>query len=75
MEKMEIGFAFENDLNLEATELTLGLPGTHETEQHALSSNVKIKKRSLPEMEEDCRSKRRISESQQTEKDIIPTEK
>lgn len=44
---------FENDLNLKATELRLGLPGRdHESEEHSSSSYVKINnKRSCSEMD------------------------
>ncbi|KAE8702889.1 Auxin-induced protein 22B [Hibiscus syriacus] len=41
---MEGRVAYENDLNLKATELRLGLPGTHE-EQQAVSSRVGNNKR------------------------------
>lgn len=43
---MESGMAYENDLNLKATELRLGLPGTdNETEEVA---SVRNRKRQLP---------------------------
>ncbi|KAJ6918496.1 hypothetical protein NC651_012673 [Populus alba x Populus x berolinensis] len=47
---------FERDLNLEATELRLGLPGTatEQLEKQTPNSNVtKSNKRSLPDMNED----------------------
>lgn len=44
---------FENDLNLKATELRLGLPGRDESEQQS-SSCVKNNKRSSSEMDSSC---------------------
>ncbi|KAE8714614.1 Auxin-induced protein 22B [Hibiscus syriacus] len=49
---MEDSLAYDNDLNLKATELRLGLPGTHE-EQQAVS-NVRNNKRQ--NIESDCRN-------------------
>ncbi|XP_051118934.1 auxin-induced protein 22D-like [Andrographis paniculata] len=46
---------FESDLNLKATELRLGLPGTDETEQQSSScSNAKSNKRSCAEMNDSA---------------------
>ncbi|KAL3507752.1 hypothetical protein ACH5RR_033134 [Cinchona calisaya] len=50
---MESFVAHENDLNLKATELRLGLPGTDESEKETASSCTKNNKRSLPELAED----------------------
>ena len=47
---------FERDLNLDATELRLGLPGTatKQSEKQTPNSNLaKSNKRSLPDMNED----------------------
>lgn len=49
---MESDKVYENDLNLKATELRLGLPGTHESEQQAVC--VRGNKRPLPDQNEDC---------------------
>ncbi|GFP86083.1 auxin-induced protein 22b [Phtheirospermum japonicum] len=51
--KMEIAMAHECDLNLEATELRLGLPGTddHQSGENAIISSGKNNKRASPEME------------------------
>ncbi|KAH7522213.1 hypothetical protein FEM48_Zijuj07G0114500 [Ziziphus jujuba var. spinosa] len=49
---------FENDLNLKATELRLGLPGIDESEEQSMSTTgVRNKKRSLPEKNEECEPK------------------
>ncbi|WRX22527.1 AUX/IAA domain - like 9 [Theobroma cacao] len=49
---MEGSVAYENDLNLKATELRLGLPGTDEREEQPVS-NVRNKKRPLQEADEE----------------------
>lgn len=54
---MESKMVFENDLNLKATELRLGLPGIDESEEQSLSTSVRNRKRPLPEKNEDCESK------------------
>ncbi|XP_019181297.1 PREDICTED: auxin-responsive protein IAA4-like [Ipomoea nil] len=57
---MEGVVAHESDLNLKATELRLGLPGTEECEKEMVSSAKNKNKRALPESdcdEEDCESK------------------
>nr|AAD32142.1 Nt-iaa2.3 deduced protein [Nicotiana tabacum] len=55
---MECVMAHEKDLNLKATELRLGLPGT---EDESIVSSSKNKKRGLPESaeDEDCESKKK----------------
>ncbi|KAI3449712.1 hypothetical protein Pfo_006377 [Paulownia fortunei] len=48
---------FENDLNLKATELRLGLPGTDDqSDQQSSSSHVKSNKRSCSEMDGSCQT-------------------
>ena len=50
--------AYENDLNLKATELRLGLPGTEdENEEKELTGVRTNNKRPLPETSEECGSK------------------
>ncbi|XP_004495393.1 auxin-induced protein 22B-like [Cicer arietinum] len=51
---MENSVAYQTDLNLKATELRLGLPGTEET---LLSVSVKNNKRPLIETSKECDSK------------------
>lgn len=53
---MESKVAYDNDLNLKATELRLGLPGTDDREEQALFS-ARNNKRPLPELNEKCGSK------------------
>lgn len=53
---MEGVVAHENDLNLKATELRLGLPGTDESEKETASC-AKNNKRSLPECDEESAKK------------------
>ncbi|CBI17931.3 hypothetical protein AAG906_021320 [Vitis piasezkii] len=53
---MEKPVVYDNGLNLEATELRLGLPGTNEPEKQS-STSVRSKKRASPEMAEETRSK------------------
>ncbi|XP_027363508.1 auxin-induced protein 22B-like isoform X2 [Abrus precatorius] len=48
---MESTVAYESDLNLKATELRLGLPGT---EEKAVPASVKTNKRPLTETSEEC---------------------
>ncbi|XVE81739.1 hypothetical protein DITRI_Ditri15bG0089400 [Diplodiscus trichospermus] len=50
---MEGSVAYENDLNLKATELRLGLPGTEEREDETVS-DVRNKKRPLQVSDEEC---------------------
>ncbi|XP_031098776.1 auxin-responsive protein IAA4-like [Ipomoea triloba] len=57
---MEVCVAHEDGLNLKATELRLGLPGTEEGDDKEMVSSAKNSnnKRALPEpAEEDCESK------------------
>lgn len=70
--KMESTVAYENDLNLKATELRLGLPGTEENEEKALSS-VRTNKRPLTETSEECGSKG--SNAQHVNSDVAPPAK
>ena len=53
---MESSVVYEGDLNLKATELRLGLPGTDEPEKQNMSS-VRNNKRASPDMAEDGGSK------------------
>ncbi|KAE9589722.1 hypothetical protein Lal_00021623 [Lupinus albus] len=69
---MESKMAYENDLNLKATELRLGLPGTEENEEKAKSC-VRTNKRSLPETSEECGSKG--SNAQHMKSDAAPPSK
>ncbi|XP_061356732.1 auxin-induced protein 22B-like isoform X2 [Gastrolobium bilobum] len=50
---MENAVTYEHDLNLKATELRLGLPGTEEKEEKKTISGVKSNKRQLPETSEE----------------------
>ncbi|KAL3582519.1 hypothetical protein D5086_016851 [Populus alba] len=52
LENMEVGVAYENDLNLKATELRLGLPGTGCTNEKGVSG-AKNNKRPFPEIREE----------------------
>lgn len=54
--EMESSVLYEGDLNLKATELRLGLPGTDEPEQQNAASG-RNNKRSLPESADDGGSK------------------
>ena len=53
LENMEGGVAYENDLNLKATELRLGLPGTSCTNEEQAVSGARNNKRPLPETREE----------------------
>ena len=53
---MESSAVYEGDLNLKATELRLGLPGTDEPEKQIMSS-VRNNKRASPDTTEDGESK------------------
>ncbi|KAJ4722584.1 Auxin-responsive protein [Melia azedarach] len=59
---METGVAFENGLNLKATELRLGLPGTHENEEQVLSASARNNKRPSPDTADDCGAKDKSDE-------------
>nr|TKS03744.1 hypothetical protein D5086_0000150470 [Populus alba] len=50
---MEGGVAYENDLNLKATELRLGLPGTSCANEEQAVSGARNNKRPLPETREE----------------------
>ncbi|CAL1396491.1 unnamed protein product [Linum trigynum] len=50
---MEGGVAYQNGLNLKATELTLGLPGSGETEGHGGVRNNNKRPMPTPEMNEE----------------------
>lgn len=54
MERKSLNF-HGDDLNLKATELRLGLPGSEEPEKQA-SPSSRNNKRAYPEMAEDCRT-------------------
>uniref|UniRef100_A0A6M2F6N1 Auxin-responsive protein n=1 Tax=Populus davidiana TaxID=266767 RepID=A0A6M2F6N1_9ROSI len=54
---MEGGVAYENDLNLKATELRLGLPGTSCTNEEQAVSGARNNKRPLPETREELGAK------------------
>ncbi|KAB5557510.1 hypothetical protein DKX38_008419 [Salix brachista] len=54
---MERSMAFESDLNLKATELRLGLPGSDEPEKPSTTPSVRSNKRASPEISEESRSK------------------
>ncbi|OMO55373.1 AUX/IAA protein [Corchorus capsularis] len=45
--------AFEKDLNIDATELRLGLPGTSEESEKQTSPSLRPNKRALPDMNEE----------------------
>lgn len=65
--EMEKAGIYENDLNLKATELRLGLPGTtdeHEAEQKSVSSALKSNKRSSSEMEDGGSSNNKGSDQE-----------
>uniref|UniRef100_A0A2P2JYR4 Auxin-responsive protein n=1 Tax=Rhizophora mucronata TaxID=61149 RepID=A0A2P2JYR4_RHIMU len=68
---MEVGLAYENDLNLKATELRLGLPGTDGNEEQA-ASGIRNNKRPLPESKGSTLGK---SDAQQGDLETAPTPK
>ncbi|KAJ7954797.1 Auxin-responsive protein [Quillaja saponaria] len=70
---MESKVAYENDLNLKATELRLGLPGTGENEEKTLPT-ARNNKRTLPETSEECGSKS-SSNAQHVDTDASPPAK
>lgn len=55
---METSVPYENDLNLKATELRLGLPGSDENEQQTRNN-----KRSLPDTPDDLDTKDKSDEA------------
>ncbi|KAF3959133.1 hypothetical protein CMV_016021 [Castanea mollissima] len=73
---MEKSLVFEKDLNLEATELRLGLPGTKESEKQT-PSTIKSNKRVLPDMSEECGSKDNsiVSHVKKCDQEVAPPAK
>ena len=64
--QMEKTVAYENDLNLKATELRLGLPGTEEKEDKTMAAGgAKNNKRQLPETSEESVSISKASNGHQ----------
>ncbi|XP_011042428.1 PREDICTED: auxin-induced protein 22E-like [Populus euphratica] len=63
---MEKSMAYESDLNLKATELRLGLPGSDEPEKPSTTPSVRSNKRASPEISES-RSKGSSSVSSNVE--------
>ncbi|XWS13764.1 hypothetical protein CRYUN_Cryun36dG0066100 [Craigia yunnanensis] len=63
---MEGSLAYENDLNLKATELRLGLPGTDEREEQRVS-NVRNNKRPLQDADEECGANGKSDAQNETE--------
>lgn len=57
--------AFEHDLNLKATDLRLGLPGTHKSKKDVVS-NTTNNKRALSELIQDSGSKGNSDAKQET---------
>lgn len=55
---METSVPYENDLNLKATELRLGLPGSDENEQQTRNN-----KRPLPDTADDLNTKDKSDEA------------
>ncbi|KAI4317937.1 hypothetical protein L6164_025761 [Bauhinia variegata] len=64
---MENTVAYGNDLNLKATELRLGLPGTEEREEKVLRNAMKNNKRPLPESSQECGSKKTSPQDEESE--------
>uniref|UniRef100_A0A6M2ETS6 Auxin-responsive protein n=1 Tax=Populus davidiana TaxID=266767 RepID=A0A6M2ETS6_9ROSI len=64
---MERSMAYESDLNLKATELRLGLPGSDEPEKPSTTPSVRSNKRASPEISEESRSKGSSSVSSNVE--------
>ena len=70
--------AFEGDLNLKATELRLGLPGSDEPQQKQSTSSVtRGTKRASPEISEESRTRSNITSASSinVEKDCAPPAK
>lgn len=74
--EMENSLVFEKDLNLEATELRLGLPGTKESGKQT-PSTIKSNKRVLPDMSEECGSKdsSNVSHVKKCDQEVAPPAK
>ncbi|KAK6138902.1 hypothetical protein DH2020_027363 [Rehmannia glutinosa] len=67
---MELVMAHESDLNLKATELRLGLPGSDECEK--MFSSAKNNKRASPEMAEDSSGSKGSSDVKSVEHETAP---
>ncbi|KAA8527697.1 hypothetical protein F0562_035434 [Nyssa sinensis] len=70
---MESTVAYEGDLNLKATELRLGLPGTDESEKQT-TSIVRNNKRASPDTVEDCGSSG-SSDNKHSDRETAPAAK
>ncbi|KAJ9188054.1 hypothetical protein P3X46_003449 [Hevea brasiliensis] len=55
--------AYEGDLNLKATELRLGLPGSDEPKKQASAPSIRSNKRASPEIAEESRTRSNSSAS------------
>ncbi|XP_075656238.1 auxin-responsive protein IAA4 [Castanea sativa] len=72
---MESKVAYENGLNLKATELRLGLPGTDiESEEQALSSS-RNNKRPFPDNSKECGLKGSSDDAQHSDHETAPPAK
>jgi len=72
---MESKVAYQNELNLKATELRLGLPGTDiESEEQALSS-ARNNKRPLPDNTNECGLKGSSDDAQHSDHETAPPAK
>ncbi|KAK9991917.1 hypothetical protein SO802_026902 [Lithocarpus litseifolius] len=72
---MESKVAYQNELNLKATELRLGLPGTDiESEEQALSS-ARNNKRPLPDNTKECGLKGSSDDDQHSDHEAAPPAK
>ena len=70
--------AYESDLNLKATKLRLGLPGSDEPEKPSITPSVRSNKRASPELSEESRFKGSScvsSKAESGEKDSAPPAK
>ncbi|CAK7346487.1 unnamed protein product [Dovyalis caffra] len=74
---MERSMAYESDLNLKATELRLGLPGSDEPEKPSTTPSVRSNKRASPETSEESWSKSSssVSNVENCERDGTPPAK
>ncbi|KAK6161407.1 hypothetical protein DH2020_004788 [Rehmannia glutinosa] len=70
---MELVMAHESDLNLKATELRLGLPGSDECEK--MFSSAKNNKRASPEMAEESSGSKGSSDVKSVEHETAPAPK
>lgn len=72
---MESKVAYENGLNLKATELRLGLPGADiESEEQAVSS-ARNNKRPLPDNSKECGLKGSSHDAQHSDYETAPPAK